>query len=303
MSTTRRFYSSLLALPLFSVTACAQPPERAISGTLRQQDSLLFVAALQTCDLTRVGNILDSTFVYQQDKGESNTPTLTGRAEFIANLQKRCARKDPSITVRRVLVSSHAVLVSPSTATQLGVQEFYVSRNGGPGRLMERSHFTRMWTLEDQSWRIRHELDYNITASSSQDAAQDNDPLYHQVTRADSLLFAAYNHKDLDALKTLFARDLEFFHDKGGLTDYAQNIANFDQHFKQPEGFARRVLVPGSVKVYPLANYGALETGIHQFYTRVGGNDQLTATADFINIWHWVDNRWVLSRVISYAHR
>jgi len=66
---------------------------------------------------------------------------------------------------------------------------------------------------------------------------------------------------------------------------------------------ARRELVAGSMKVYPLNNYGAVETGEHRFYALAEGkSDQLTESAQFLHVWKNENGQWKLARVISYGH-
>lgn len=48
--------------------------------------------------------------------------------------------------------------------------------------------------------------------------------LYQEIAHMDSIFFEAFNNRDLEKIKTMFSRDLEFYHDTGGLGDYEQNI-------------------------------------------------------------------------------
>lgn len=115
---------------------------------------------------------------------------------------------------------------------------------------------------------------------------------------------------DVDKVAALVADDLEFFHDKGGLTNTSG--ASFVDDMKKKcarqqtgEDFlSTRVLDRDSLRVYPLNNYGAVETGTHRFYAIVKGEpNRLTETAQFLMIWTQVDGEWKLARVVSYDHR
>ena len=44
--------------------------------------------------------------------------------------------------------------------------------------------------------------------------------LFNKVANLDSSLFAAYNSKNLDLMKTFFTKDLEWYQDNGGLIDF-----------------------------------------------------------------------------------
>ena len=48
--------------------------------------------------------------------------------------------------------------------------------------------------------------------------------LFNTIARMDSILFTALHNQDTAALKNLFTKDLEFYHDKGGLSNYQQNM-------------------------------------------------------------------------------
>jgi ketosteroid isomerase-like protein len=135
-------------------------------------------------------------------------------------------------------------------------------------------------------------------------AAQSSSPpaLFNEIAHMDSVLFNAYNQRDLEKIKTLFAPDLEFYHDRGGLTRYQENMDSFKKTFEGP-ALMRRELAEGTLEVYPLKGYGAVEIGIHRFYTTdPGQKERLTATAKFIHVWQQKDGEWKLARVISYDH-
>ena len=82
------------------------------------------------------------------------------------------------------------------------------------------------------------------------------------VKRLDADLFAAYNNCDLEKFGSFFPEHLEFYHDQtgGGPMTREQLVAAIKQNIC---GKVHRELV--SVEVYPMKNYGALETGVHRF--------------------------------------
>jgi len=63
--------------------------------------------------------------------------------------------------------------------------------------------------------------------------------------------------------------------------------------------------VPGSLKVYPLNNYGAVEVGVHRFFKLTPGKpEQLVEVSQFTHVWKKEEESgWKLSRVLSYDHR
>ncbi len=124
--------------------------------------------------------------------------------------------------------------------------------------------------------------------------------LYTEIARMDSLLFAAYNSQDVEKMMSFFDPDLEFYHDKGGLTNYAQNEAASREIFSRQQNI-RRELVKGSLKVYPVKDYGAMEIGAHQFCHEENGKMDC-GTFQFLMIWQKKDGQWKITRVASYDH-
>ncbi len=81
--------------------------------------------------------------------------------------------------------------------------------------------------------------------------------LYQTVARLDAEMFAAFNAHDVDKLVAYFADDVEFYHDKGGLSDFTQTKAGFVRLFAQSPDLTRP-LVPGTLQGYPVKAYGAM---------------------------------------------
>ena len=50
------------------------------------------------------------------------------------------------------------------------------------------------------------------------------DSLYQEIARLDSIAFDAFNRRDIETFKNLFAEGPEFYHDKGGLTNLEYTI-------------------------------------------------------------------------------
>lgn len=131
-------------------------------------------------------------------------------------------------------------------------------------------------------------------------AANHDQSLRVEIARMDSVLFAAFNAGDLARLKTFFAPDLEFYQDNEGLENYSQTVKDFGEMFHQPARI-RRVLVRGSLEVYPIKNYGAIEVGSHRFCHEENGKSEC-GTFKFLHVWRKAGNSWQLSRIVSYAH-
>jgi hypothetical protein len=127
-----------------------------------------------------------------------------------------------------------------------------------------------------------------------------SDRLYSEIAHMDSVLFNAFNNRDTVTFKKLFTTDLEFFHDQGGLTDYAYTIQSLKNAVSRNDGL-RRELVPGSLEIYPIPDYGAMEIGAHTFCHQENGK-QDCGTFKFVHIWKKTGNEWKITRVVSYGH-
>jgi len=129
-----------------------------------------------------------------------------------------------------------------------------------------------------------------------------HDELYSQIATMDSLLFDAFNNCQLEKLKTFFSPDLEFFHDTGGLSHYDENMESIKDLCTSGRK-VRRELVPGSMRVYPIPGYGAIQEASHHFYaTEIDEEEQWTGTFKFLHIWKQENGHWLLARVVSYGH-
>jgi ketosteroid isomerase-like protein len=138
--------------------------------------------------------------------------------------------------------------------------------------------------------------------ASGKAAGQPEQPssLQSEIERMDSVLFAAFNARDVTALQTFFAPDLEFYQDNEGLENYTQTMKDFTEMFRQSSKI-RRELVPGSLEVYPIKNYGAIEVGSHRFCHEENGKAEC-GTFKFLHVWRKTDTTWQLTRIVSYAH-
>lgn len=134
--------------------------------------------------------------------------------------------------------------------------------------------------------------------------------LFDEIAEQDRNLFdIVFIRCDADALAGMLADDFEFYHDTFG------QIASSPQQFvdsirqgceAQKKGTnvrARRELIPGTLAVYPMNNYGAIETGSHRFFgLEPGKPDQLRESGKFFQAWKQVDGKWKLARVFSFDH-
>lgn len=140
----------------------------------------------------------------------------------------------------------------------------------------------------------------NSVTAQEKKVAQTTPALFNEIALMDSILFNAFNTQNMEVFKPLFTDDLEWYQDNGGLIPYKMVFENFGKTFKNEFKLTRQ-LVKGSLEVYPIKDYGAIEIGTHQFRHMENGKEEI-GTFRFLMIWKKTDNSWKISRVISYDH-
>lgn len=126
----------------------------------------------------------------------------------------------------------------------------------------------------------------------------DDPVLYQTILHQDSLFFSAYNtcSVHLREYADFYADSLEFYHDKRGLNTSKKEVVEATK--KNICGKVTRELVAGSVEVYPIAHYGAIEIGFHKFHNSEEPN-ALSKPDRFVVVWRRTDQGWKITRVIS----
>jgi hypothetical protein len=121
--------------------------------------------------------------------------------------------------------------------------------------------------------------------------------LYDTVAYMDSIYFDTYNTCNLEKMASLMADTMEFYHDKSGLMtskkDFIEAIHN------NICGKVNRRLVPGSLEVYPIHDFGAVLIGYHQFFNHAEPNLGWSKPDKYIAIWRNQGGKWQLTRVVS----
>jgi len=140
----------------------------------------------------------------------------------------------------------------------------------------------------------------SVADSEPTPSSVDPSALTASITAMDKKMFDAFNAHDVDTLMGMFAQDLEFYRDTGGLTDHQHTRQGFDTMFGNSPDI-KRTLVPGSLQVYPIKDFGAIEVGTHRFCHKENGKDDC-GTFPFILVWKKSGDSWQVSRVISYGH-
>ena len=128
------------------------------------------------------------------------------------------------------------------------------------------------------------------------------DDLFHAVADQDKVLFDAYNTCDLKTFASLVDEKVEFIHDHGGVTLGREALTESVR--KNICGTTTRELVAGSLEVYPMDNYGALEIGTHRFHHPKAEATEPVGEGKFVQLWHYdkASGAWTLTRVFSFDH-
>ena len=139
--------------------------------------------------------------------------------------------------------------------------------------------------------------------------AQTENSLDATIRQQDTVFWDAYNRCDVEKMSEFFWSNIEFYHDKGGLT---VGLDPFVAALKNglcgnPNSHLRREAIPETVKVFPLekngAIYGAVLSGEHYFYVNDKGKPEYRdGMAKFLHVWLLKDGTWKMARVVSYDH-
>ena len=121
--------------------------------------------------------------------------------------------------------------------------------------------------------------------------------IYDVILAQDARLFGAFNSCDLKTLGEMVSEDVQFFHDRDGLST---GRAVFVQGVRENVcGKFTRSLEPGTVQVWSIPNYGAIEFGVHRFHHVDRSPD---GVGKFMIVWKESNGRWVMTQSFSYAH-
>ena len=139
--------------------------------------------------------------------------------------------------------------------------------------------------------------------------AQTDKALSDIITQRDSLFWESYNNCDTVKLGSFFTEDVEFYHDKGGVTlGLPALVHTFSKNLCSNSNFRlKRETVEGSYKVFPMKQngviYGAILCGEHVFYIlEPGKGERVDGLAKFTHLWLLQNGVWKMKTVLSYDH-
>src|SRR5262249_24574908 len=132
------------------------------------------------------------------------------------------------------------------------------------------------------------------------DKIQSQADLDKTITALDKQLFDAYNTCDLETFAKLLYENVEFYHDQGGVT--LGRAALTESVKKNICGKTKRELLPATLQVFYMKDYGAIEMGIHRFHHPGHEDSEGVGEGRFIHLWQYKDGAWRITRVMSYDH-
>ncbi|MDH3796321.1 MAG: nuclear transport factor 2 family protein, partial [Flavobacteriaceae bacterium] len=132
---------------------------------LKQQDSILFHAAFNSCDASVMTAMFTEDFEFYHDKGG----ITEGRETFMKQFKENCARRvegEPQPSKRILFPKSLEVHPLKNNgvlygAIQHGMHEFEFLNGSGDYQKGDIARFTHLWVLEQGKWKIKRELSYD----------------------------------------------------------------------------------------------------------------------------------------------
>lgn len=124
--------------------------------------------------------------------------------------------------------------------------------------------------------------------------------LHNVIATLDAALFDTFNHCQMDKFTAFFIDDVEFYHDRDGLSTGKASLA--ESLKTNICGKVTRELVAGSLEAYPIPGYGAIEIGVHRFHHPGHDDTEPVGEAKFTHLWRYKDGAWKITRVLSYDH-
>jgi hypothetical protein len=124
--------------------------------------------------------------------------------------------------------------------------------------------------------------------------------LFNTIYKQDSLFFSAFNDKNINVFAGFLDSSLEFYHDKGGLTDKMYSI-NALKNVAVNVPDLKRTLIKETMEVYPIPNYGAVQIAQHRFCHMENGKMDC-GNFKFIHVWKKTEEGWKITRIVSVDH-
>ena len=120
--------------------------------------------------------------------------------------------------------------------------------------------------------------------------------LHDSIVQMDKIFFDAYNNCQLNIFEDVISEDIEFYHDQGGLSTSKKGL--IESLKNNICNKVTRELLAGSIEVYPIPGYGAIQMGAHRFHNKAEPGAE-SRYAKFVHTWKNENGMWRITRVIS----
>lgn len=124
-----------------------------------------------------------------------------------------------------------------------------------------------------------------------------NYELYRTILILDSIFWDAYNTCNIELQTGFYSDSIEFYHDQAGLITSKESILKATK--ENICGKINRELIKGSIEVYPIQGFGAIEIGMHRFVNINADEGTQELTGKFVFVWQMENEEWKIRRIIS----
>lgn len=139
---------------------------------------------------------------------------------------------------------------------------------------------------------------------------QSKTDILQEIQTLDAEFWKSYNSCSTKNMTKYVCNDIEFYHDKGGITLGKKNLINSiktnlcsNKNYK-----IRKELIKGtehfSILYEQGTPYGLLHSGEHLFLLTINNNKEYAdGKAKFVHLWLLENNQWKMKRIYSYDHQ
>ncbi|WP_163444474.1 nuclear transport factor 2 family protein [Flavobacterium columnare] len=140
--------------------------------------------------------------------------------------------------------------------------------------------------------------------------SQSDKEIIQEIQTLDTEFWKSYNSCNTINIAQYIYDDIEFYHDKGGITLGKENlVSSIKNNLCSNNNYKiRRELVKGTEHFSTLYNqekpYGLIHSGEHIFLLTINQNREYAdGKAKFIHLWLLENNLWKMKRIYSYNHQ
>ena len=151
-----------------------------------------------------------------------------------------------------------------------------------------------------------------IAASPTSQTSTADVPTGHKlvevITELDAKISAAYSTCDLNAMASLLAPDVELYNDETGRIVGRDSVIdtlrkNLCGGLRSAVVKYRRELVAGSLEVFPIARFGALEFSKSEIWAdQSDGTSKPVVIVRALTVWELRAGVWMAARQFAYSH-